>query len=219
MIENGSFVALRGGNTRYKAICTQEGWLGNYYTLISTVSGRKKYRVAERYLTPWDQRVRAVKTTRGKVARPKQWDRLQAFSGSTRRTFIGEKWVFKVGTRTWGDVCNKREAALYALQSGVPEADVVEKFGAAIVDGIKRYQIRKVPVAECYLLEDGTLMMERVMPISSLQAREGAPSMDGDERVRRGLNWGGKNVPDWLSYIDSAQAGVNRKGELVAYDL
>lgn len=29
----------------------------------------------------------------------------------------------------------------------------------------------------------------------------------------------GKDMPDWLSYVDGAQVGYNSKGELVAYDL
>lgn len=223
MIHSGDHVAYLGGNTEYIATRTNNGWDERKFTIQSVKSGRRKYNVRERDLTKWDERqpVSAVKTSQGRVKRPRNWKSLESFAGGARRTWIGEKWVFKKGHSEWGESRCAIEAARYFLQTNGTTADALKaaaaKFGQKTVSEARYYD--NVPVAECYLLEDGTLMMERVLPVRSLQRGSGAPSMDEDERVRRGFHYGGSAYPDWSGKVDSDQIGVNAKGELVAYDL
>lgn len=220
MIRTGDKVALRGGNTPYEAIRNFTGWDGRKYTLISLKTGRKRYNVPEEHLTKWDERkpVKAVKTSEGRVKRPATWRDLPCFSGGARRTFIDEEWVYKKGHSDWGAERCMVEAARWQIQTGKMTLDEVkDKWGTSVYDDVKYYS--EVPVAECYLLEDGTLMMERVTPIRSLQARDGAPSMTQQEREAKGFGYGGSAFPDWSNRVDSQQIGFTRKGELVAYDL
>lgn len=220
MIKTGEHVSYRGGNTEYQVYRMGYGLAAPEYTLISIKTGRKRYRVRENDLTRWAERtpVKAVRTSLGRVARPKNWKSLPAFAGGARRTWIGEKWVYKVGHDNWGRTRCMVEAARYAVQSGkMTMAEVKAEYGPHVADEVKRYH--DVPVAECYLLEDGTLLMERVLPVRSLQGYKGAPSMSQEERESRGLEYGGSAVPRWSGKVDSEQIGLNRKGELVAYDL
>lgn len=222
MITDGSRVYYRGGNTEYVAVCTRRGWDEYKYTITSVKSGRNKFNVPERDLTLVSERipVKSVKTTKGRVRRPNNWKTLNSFAGGARRTWIGEKWVFKKGHGGLGEERCMVEACRYFLQSNGTSADAVRaaeaKFGAGIVSEAQEYH--DVPVAECYLLEDGTLMMERVLPVRSLQRGSGAPSMNEEERIKYGF-YGGNGYPDWTYKIDSAQVGITDKGELVAYDL
>lgn len=219
MIKTGDYVAYRGGSTKYSAVLISAYGYVRKYTLVSTKSGRRRYQVPENDLTPWGERtpVKAVKTSQGLVKRPRGWKSLMNFSGGARCTWIGEKWVYKKGHNSWGESRCQVEAARYFLQSGGDSEEAIKKFGPKIISEALYYD--DVPVAECYLLEDGTLMMERVLPIRSLQRGSGAPSMDAEERERRGFTYGGSGFPAWAGKVDSAQIGVNAKGELVAYDL
>lgn len=217
MIMTGNFVAYRGGNTKYEAILNRNV-LGREFTLVSVKTGRKRYNVPEAELTPWGQhvKVKSVKTTRGRFRRPATWKALPNFSGGARKTYIDEKWVYKKGHSSWGEERCAVEACRYFLQSGGSEQAAIKKFGGSIVEEAKDYF--DVPIAECYLLEDGTLMMERVLPVRSLQRGSGAPSMSADEREQF-LASRGNRYPVWIRHIDSNQIGVTDKGELVAYDL
>lgn len=220
MIRTGDHVSYRGGNTEYEAILVTVGWDTRKYTLVSVKTGRKRYQVPEDQITRWSERipVKAVRTSLGRVARPRNWKTLDHFSGGARKTYIGEKWVFKKGHSSWGEERCQVEAARYAIQSGrMTKEEVTERFGAGITREAEDYA--EVPVAECYLLEDGTLMMERVLPIRSLQAGSGAPSMTAKERDAKGYGYGGRAIPRWADHIDSQQIGINRHGDLVAYDL
>lgn len=219
MIHTGNHVAYRGGSTKYEAIQTSRGWGERKFTLVSLTTGRKRYNVPERDLTKWEERVpvSAVKTSKGRVRRPGNWKSLESFAGGARRTWIGEKWVFKKGHSDWGEERCAIEACRYFIQSGGSARAAEEKFGRNIVKEAEWYA--EVPVAECYLLEDGTLMMERVLPIRSLQCDSGAPSMEPEERERLGFGYGGSAWPKWADIIDSGQVGINTTGELVAYDL
>lgn len=220
MINTGTKVAYRGGDTPYEAILTTAGWRERKFTIVSMKTGRKRYNVPEKDLIKWDERtpIKAVQTSLGRVRRPKTWRDLDCFSGGARKTFIDQEWVYKRGHGDWGRERCIVEAARYAVQSGKMTMDQVkDKWGTSVYDDLKYYS--EVPVAECYLLEDGTLMMERVTPIRSLQAGEGAPSMSAEERNKRGFGYGGSAVPAWANHVDSQQIGLTRKGELVAYDL
>lgn len=152
-----------------------------------------------------------VQTQVGKVRVPKNWHRYKHFSGSSRRTYLGQAWVFKVPIGYWGIEQNQFEAARWALQSGgsrkgIPRAAIVQagKYGK---------KGRNVPVAECYLLPCGTLMMERVRPLVNL--------MNGKDKIREGEPGflPRHEYPEWATHVDSEQIGYNRSGELVAYDI
>jgi len=219
MVNIGDEVAYRGGNTKYTVVHISGYYASRTCIIRSTKSGRKKYNVPELELTLWFERkpIKAVKTTQGRVKRPGNWKTLDNFSGGARRTWIGEKWVFKKGHSSWGEERCQVEACRYFIQSGGTEEEAVKKFGKYIVQEASDYD--EVPIAECYLLDDGTLMMERVLPVRSLQRGSGAPSMSQEEREKRGFGYGGKGYPDWTRHIDSCQIGFTAKGELVAYDL
>ena len=122
------------------------------------------------------------------------------------------------GHSDWGAERCATEAARYFLQTGGDYEEAVAKFGAGPAKEARDYY-NDVPVAECYLLEDGTLLMERVNPVRSLQARDGAPTMSAAEREAAGFTFGGSGWPRWAGKVDSDQIGFTRKGELVAYDL
>lgn len=100
-------------------------------------------------------------------------------TGSTRITFIGSDFVYKLPKNYSGVRANINEAKYY------------------------RSEGKKFPVAACrviYLDENKLLpilMMEKVEPLGY-----GSPK------------------PDWAEYyVDGGQVGINRKGEIVAYDL
>lgn len=219
MIRTGNIVAYRGGTTKYEAIQTSRGWEERKFTLVSLTTGRKRYNVRERDLTKWEERVpvSAIKTSKGRVRRPGNWKSLESFAGGARRTWIGENWVFKKGHSEWGERRCAIEACRYFIQSGGDPKEAENKFGRSVLSEARYYD--DVPVAECYLLEDGTLMMERVLPVRSLQRGSGAPSMDEKERERLGFHYGGSAWPKWADIIDSGQIGINAEGDLVAYDL
>lgn len=219
MIRSGDHVAYLNGNTEYVATRTNNGWDERKFTIQSVKTGRRKYNVRERDLIKWEERkpVSSVKTTQGRVRRPRNWKSFDSFAGGARRTWIGEKWVFKKGHSEWGESRCAIEACRYFLQSGGDPKEAENKFGRSVFNEARYYD--DVPVAECYLLEDGTLMMERVLPVRSLQRGSGAPSMTEDERRERGFHYGGRAYPDWSRKVDSDQIGINAKGELVAYDL
>jgi hypothetical protein len=221
MIKENQRVAYRGGNTEYRAILTSVGFNARY-TLVSVKTGRHRYNVPEKDLVPWSDRVQLppVKASDGRlVRRQKNWHTLPNFAGSTRRTWVGKSWVYKRALSDYGKRRSEIEACVWFLQSGGSEANAIRKFGEVIAASATRY--RCVPVAECYLLDDGTLVMERVLPVCSLHAGAGAPTMDHAERIRLGFDWGakGKAWPTWVGNVDSAQIGFTRKGKLVAYDL
>lgn len=219
MIKTGDHVFYLNGTTEYIATRTSTGWDERKFTIQSIKSGRRKFNVRERDLSLKEDRkpVAPVKTSQGRVRRPRNWKTFENFAGGARRTWIGEKWVFKKGHSEWGESRCAIEACRYFIQSGGNPAEAVKKFGTKIVSEAAYYD--DVPVAECYLLEDGTLMMERVLPVRSLQRGSGAPSMTEEERQERGFTYGGSAYPQWSCKVDSDQIGINAKGELVAYDL
>lgn len=219
-IRTDDYVTYLGGTTKYRAVRTTTGWEERKFTITSVKTGRRRYNVRERDLTKWEEAVpvKAVKTSQGRHKRPRNWKSLDSFAGGARRTWIGEKWVYKKGHSEWGEGRCAIEAARYFLQAGGAYDEAVVKFGVTNAREANEYY-RDVPVAECYLLEDGTLMMERVLPIRSLQSGSGAPTMSQEERNKRGFGYGGSAFPSWAGKVDSDQIGFTAKGELVAYDL
>lgn len=185
------------------------------YTLVPLDGGRKHYRVTSDTIRPYTpERVPPVETTRGSVKRPKGFRRLPEFSGSTRHTYIGKNWVYKLerlGRET--STRNRIEAALWLLQEGKRTFhELVEEFGYAVARSAQAFHDEGVPVAECHLLSDGTLMMERVRPVWNLQS-------DGEQLTYTELKERGYREPRWASMVDCNQIGYTDKGKLVAYDL
>src|ERR1051326_1337113 len=119
-IKTGDHVYYRGGNTEYKAVRTSNGWDERKYTITSLVSGRRRYNVGERDLIKCSERTRVkpVKTSLGRVYRPRNWMTLDSFAGGARRTWIGDNWVFKKGHSDWGEGRCAVEACRYFIQSG-----------------------------------------------------------------------------------------------------
>ncbi len=215
-MQDGTLVRYRTGKIVYKAYDTsdRDDWR-RLYTLVPVNGGRKRYRVPGLDIrASWSDEVKPVKTSAGKVRRPKSFNKLPEYSGCTRRAFIGPRWVFKL--EKWagdGNYKNRVEAARYAIQTGMDQVAAVERFGAdAVAKATTRY--KDVPIAECHLLEDGVLMMERVRSINNLNSQDGA-----EQLTRAELESLGYRRPAWAGNVDCEQIGYNRKGELVAYDL
>lgn len=216
-MEDGTLVRLRTGKIVYKAYVDRSasGWHRLYTLVPASGAGRKRYRVRHVQLRPhWDEEPKPVNTSAGKVRRPKTFSRLPEYSGCTRRTHVGPKWVFKLEKYPGGgNYKNRVEAAKYALQTGMSQERVAKKFGE---DAARTAETRygQVPIAECHLLPDGVLMMERVRPVYNLNSEEGAEQIPRDELAQLGYQ-----RPDWASHVDCEQIGYNTKGELVAFDL
>lgn len=215
-MEDGTLVTVgKAGTKVYKAYKTDDtGWRYRYTLVPADGTGRKRYRVSDANLRPVvSARVEAVTTSMGKVRRPKSFrSRYPEYSGCTRRAYIGKDWVFKVAKYPGDNYKNRVEAARYAVQTGMPEEKASEVFGRDAIRALLRY--RDVPIAECHLLPDGVLMMERVKSVNNLNVHEGADQLTVDEMRKFGYK-----RPDWAGSVDCGQIGYNRNGELVAYDL
>jgi hypothetical protein len=213
---DGTHVTLKTGTKVYRAYRdTEAGGWRYVYTLVPVDGGRKRFRVTSDQLRPYvTERVPPVETTKGSVKRPKGFRRFPEFSGSTRHTYLGKSWVYKLERIGRGEFeRNKTEAALYALQSGKKTyPELVEEFGYAIAKHALSYHEEGVPVAECYLLPDGSLMMERVKPVRNLQS-------DGEQLTYTELKALGYVEPRWAGMVDCEQIGYTDAGKLVAYDL
>lgn len=208
---NGTTVRTRYGKKLYKA----ERSPGAYYRfdLFPVDGGRIRYRVHLDDLCPdsvTSQGRLTVQTSVGPVQVPRTWSiRYPSFTGSSRRSHLGKKWVFKIPTGYWGQDQNALEAAMWALQSKGSRKGIPRK---AIVEAAKK-RSRGVRVAECYLLPCGSLMMERVRPLYNL--------INENDKIRKGEPGyvAREDLPKWVSVVDSNQVGYNRHGELVAYDV
>lgn len=216
-MEDGTLVTVgKAGTKVYKAYKTDDtGWRYIYTLVPADGTGRKRYRVKEGTLRPVvSASTETVNTSRGQVRRPKSFrSQYPEFSGCTRRAYIGKDWVFKVAKYPGDNYKNRVEAARYAVQTGMPEEKAAEVFGQdAVSSAIGRY--RDVPIAECHLLPDGVLMMERVKSVNNLNGYEGA-----DQLTYAQMRELGYQRPDWAAKVDCEQIGYNRNGELVAYDL
>lgn len=102
---------------------------------------------------------------------------LPSIRGRTRRVYMDTEWVYKVARNVEGAISNVREAKHYQFNKSHPD---------------KMF----IPLAECYLLDDGALKMRRVEECD--------------------LPW--DELPDWVGYVDCAQVGYV-EGELVAFNL
>jgi hypothetical protein len=213
-MEDGTLVTFgASGTVVYKAYKLDDPAWDYRYTLVPVNGGRKRYRVMSYQLRPYvAPEVPPVNTSRGSVKRPKTFRRYSEYSGCTRRAYIGREWVFKVAKYAGDNFKNRVEAAHYAVQSGMSTELATVKYGLDAVRSLSRY--RDVPIAECHLLPDGVLMMERVKSINNLNADEGADMLSHDEKRKLGYK-----RPPWANYVDCEQIGYNAKGELVAYDL
>lgn len=214
-MEDGTLVTFGAtGRVVYKAYRTEDSGWRTRYTLIPVDGGRKRYRVLEHQVRPYvAPDAPSVRTSRGYVSRPKTFrSRYPEYSGCTRRAYIGKDWVFKVAKYPGDNYKNRVEAARYAVQTGMPEEKAAEVFGRDAVRALLRY--RDVPIAECHLLPDGVLMMERVKSVNNLNEHEGADQLTHEEMRKLGYK-----RPDWAGSVDCGQIGYNRNGELVAYDL
>jgi hypothetical protein len=215
-MEDGTLVTVgKTGTKVYKAYKTDDtGWRYLYTLVPADGVGRKRYRVLETKMRPFvSAKVEEVHTSRGRVRRPKSFrSQYPEYSGCTRRAYIGKEWVFKVAKYAGDNYKNRVEAARYAAQTGMPEDKIMTTFGADAARALTRYE--GVPIAECHLLPDGVLMMERVKPIYNLNADEGADMLTNEERRKRGYE-----RPSWAGAVDCEQIGYNRNGDLVAFDL
>lgn len=213
-MEDGTLVTFgASGTVVYKAYRTDDAGWDYRYTLVPVNGGRKRYRVTSYAVRPYvAPEVPPVNTSRGSVKRPKTFRRYSEYSGCTRRAYVGREWVFKVAKYAGDNYKNRVEAAQYAVQSGMSTELATEKYGADAVQSLSRY--RGVPIAECHLLPDGVLMMERVKSVNNLNEHEGADQLSYTERQKLGYQ-----RPFWASSVDCEQIGYNAKGELVAYDL
>lgn len=215
-MEDGTKVTFKNGNTVYKAYRADDRGWRYVYTLVSITTGRKRYKVRSediRIYVPED--VAPVLTTRGRVRRPKSFRKLQELSGSQRHTYIHKKWVYKLerrGCSITGYSRNAVEAARYALQTGMTVPEARPKFGDRNVEEAEYYS--DVPIAECYLLPDGILMMERVRPVYNLNCQAGGDILSVEEAKNLGYK-----TPKWAGKVDCTQIGYNHRDELVAYDL
>lgn len=198
-------VTYRSGRAHYTAIHTGRAEGGTWqfqYTLIPLKGGTKRHLVEENDLHEvLNIKGAEVQTSVGKVKVP-DFRRYRTASGGTRRTYLGPKWVFKRPLGDWGHNRNEVEAARWALTQG----ESIDHFSEKAQDEVRRYY-QDVPVAECYLLADGTLMMERVRTIYNIAGKN---DVSRDERPA---------YPDWVCRVDSDQIGFNRHNEIVAYDL
>jgi hypothetical protein len=215
-MKDGTLVTVgKTGAKVYKAYRTDDpGWRYMYTLVPADGTGRKRYRVGESALRPVvSAKAETVDTSVGRVRRPKSFrSRYPEYSGCTRRAYIGKEWVFKVAKYVGDNYKNRVEAAQYAAQTGMPEDKIVTTFGADAARALNRW--RDVPIAECHLLPDGVLMMERVKPVNNLNKHEGADELTAEERFKLGYK-----RPEWEGAVDCGQIGYNRKGELVAFDL
>lgn len=140
---------------------------------------------------------RARKRSKAMQDHPSVYTTLPVYSGGTRDTYVGDEWVWKVPRNTLfrsGDAQNELEAELYAKRANGEEVDI--------------------PVAECYLLNDGVLKMRRVKTIHDLRKPADAPNAFGGRPY-----WDNPDVPSWVHDVDSAQVGYDQDGVLVAYDV
>lgn len=202
------------GTKVYRAYRSDDNGWRYLYTLVPEDGGRKRYRVRETLLRPVVSSNReSIKTSAGLVSRPKSFrSQYPEFSGCTRRAYVGKNWVFKVAKYPGDNHKNRVEAAQYAVQTGMPKEKATEVFGQDAVRALLRYE--GVPIAECHLLPDGVLVMERVKSVNNLNEHEGADELTRQEKAELGYM-----RPEWANDVDCEQIGYNRKGELVAYDL
>lgn len=136
-----------------------------------------------------------VQTSQGLVV-SESFLNFPSWSGGTRRTYVGEKWVYKRPRNKYGVEQNELEADLYQFGSSDSRRG--------------SYLPKDIPVAECYLLDDGTLMMERVKKIYDLHGNADLTWGDLPRELQRA---------EWVDRVDSGQVGVNRDGKLVAFDV
>lgn len=133
---------------------------------------------------------RARKRNKAMQDHPSVYTQLPMYSGGTRDTYVGEDWVWKVPRHSMfrdGPEQNRLEAEMYRARKEGKEVSV--------------------PVAECYLLNNGVLKMRRVKTIYDLKKHPDAPDVAE------------KELPAWVYDIDSCQAGIDNHGEIVAYDV
>lgn len=198
-------VTYRTGRAHYTAVHTSRDDRGGWeylYTLDPLKGGPKRFYVKESDLHEvLSIKGAVVQTSVGPVKVP-DFRRFRTASGGTRRTYIGKNWVFKRPLGDWGQTRNEIEAARWAHTQGQSIAHFDK---ASQREATEHY--KKVPVAECHLLADGTLMMERVRTIYNIAAKADVPREERPE------------YPEWTWHVDSDQIGFNRKGEIVAYDL
>jgi hypothetical protein len=213
-MEDGTLVTFGArGTVAYKAYRTDDAGWDYLYTLVPVNGGRKRYRVRGTSCRPHvTAEAMPVNTSRGFVKRPKTFRQYPEYSGCTRRAYIGREWVFKVAKYPDDNFKNRVEAAHYAIQTGMTRETAIEKYGEDAVSRLRRWA--GVPIAECHLLPDGVLMMERVKSINNLNADEGAEMLTYEERRKLGYL-----RPHWANAVDCEQIGYNAKGDLVAYDL
>jgi hypothetical protein len=215
-MKDGTLVVFKTGKIVYKAYrANSNDWRHRYNLIPENGVGRNRYQVNYddiRAYVPSD--VAPASTSKGRVKRPKNFRSLPEYSGSTRHTYVGKKWVYKLERRGAyiREGRNAIEAARYALQSGMPEAIVTAKFGYDTVR--EAHYFDDVPIAECYLLEDGILMMERVRPVYDLNRDESGQELTWEERKKLGYR-----EPRWAGKVDCNQIGYTAAGKLVAYDL
>lgn len=136
---------------------------------------------------------RARKRAKARQDHPDVYTTLPCFSGGTRDTYVGDEWVWKIPRNSLfrsGSDQNELEADLYARRKKGEKVDV--------------------PVAECYLLNDGVLKMRRVKTIYDLRKDPDAPDA---------VDWQSADVPEWMWNIDARQVGIDNHGEIVAYDV
>lgn len=140
---------------------------------------------------------RARKRAKAMQDHPSVYTALPVYSGGTRDTYVGDEWVWKVPRFSLyrsGDSQNVLEAELYAKRAKGEDVEI--------------------PVAECYLLNNGVLKMRRVKTINDLRKPADAPGALGEKPY-----WDNPDIPDWVSRVDSAQVGLDHNGVLVAYDV
>jgi len=215
MIDGTLVTVGKTGTKVYKAYKSDDSDWVYLYTLVPADGiGRKRYRVRQTEIRPAiSAKAETVNTSVGRVRRPKSFrTQYPEYSGCTRRTYVGKEWVFKVARYPGDNYKNRVEAARYAAQTGMHEDRIVTTFGADAARALVRWA--KVPIAECHLLPDGVLMMERVEPVYNLNSEEGADELSREELEARNYR-----RPNWAGAVDCEQIGYNRQGELVAFDL
>lgn len=201
-------VVIGEGKTKYKAIlCGYSVKSEELYTLVPINGGRKRHMVPRSKINLWREPLKeSIQTSRGKVKVPRSLRKLPSASGGTRCAYLAKDWVWKEATSGWGLEQNAVEATMYQMQQGLknrPEKTVEKVWNRAV-----RYHEQGIKVAECHLLPDGRLLMERVKTIYNLR-------MDPDVTD----SYLRKNLPEWTYSVDSSQVGINHKGEIVAYDV
>lgn len=149
-----------------------------------------------------------IETTVGTVTLdPEVYTEWQRKSGGTRHAYLSPcgKWVVKQARYStwtksveWGEKQNKKEAGMYAERTYLGTEGV------------------KVPVAECHLLPNGDLLMERVKTVVDIAPIEGSHYQTHAPDVPLTYE---DDLPAWTWHVDSSQVGYDRHGELVAYDV